>query len=133
MHSILVAAVAVAVILSCAKDTEANNASRIIGGVQAPQGSYPTYVMLLENGRQSCGGTLISGNLVLTAAHCLKDSKTKDLTVARGNIKYDVKADRLMRHLLRRNELFIQNIRRRMATILASWCFRRSSLLHLSS
>lgn len=67
---------------------------RIIGGVMAPKKSFGEYVMILdEKKRESCGGTLIQKNLVLTAAHCLKGQSTKKMFLAKGNIKYDWKKD----------------------------------------
>ena len=44
---------------------------RIVGGTQAPAGSYPWQVaMLTSGGSQYCGGTLVGPRQVLTAEHC---------------------------------------------------------------
>ena len=73
---------------------EATRSARIIGGVQAPKNSFGEYVMILdEEKRQACGATLIQENLVLTAAHCLKDETPRNMFLAKGNIKYDWKKD----------------------------------------
>ncbi|WP_440056621.1 trypsin-like serine protease (plasmid) [Pseudoalteromonas sp. T1lg65] len=56
----------------------------IVGGVETPAYSRPYQVALLMNGRQGCGGTLISPNWVLTAAHCLDSASTSSLTVRVG-------------------------------------------------
>jgi trypsin len=69
---------------------------RIIGGTEASLNKeqkdvYSSYV-LVSKGDEICGGTLIAKNLVLTAAHCLFDSRDADkqlvdpstLTVAKG-------------------------------------------------
>jgi len=48
------------------------SASKIIGGVEAIEDSYP-YVVSLKatfNGKHFCGGSLIARDVVLTAAHC---------------------------------------------------------------
>ena len=68
--------------------------SRIVGGVEAPKGSYGEYVMILnDKKRESCGATLIQDNLVLTAAHCLDGKEPKGIYLAKGNIKYDWKKE----------------------------------------
>ena len=52
--------------------------SRIVGGELVRPGTYPWFTMLLyiENGEenfQSCGGSLVSPEWVLTANHCIDD------------------------------------------------------------
>ena len=56
----------------------------IVGGVETTPNSRPYQVALLMNGRQGCGGTLISPSWVLTAAHCLDSASTSSLTVQVG-------------------------------------------------
>jgi secreted trypsin-like serine protease len=56
---------------------------RIVGGLPAPVGAYPWLVSIGKAGiPQSighfCGGTLISANWVVTAAHCLEDVRSAD-------------------------------------------------------
>lgn len=45
--------------------------AKIINGTDAQHGNYPWMVSLLYNNRHHCGGSLISANVVLTAAHCV--------------------------------------------------------------
>ncbi|XP_042347963.1 chymotrypsin-C-like [Plectropomus leopardus] len=60
--------------------------SRVVGGVDAKPHSWPWQISLQYNRqgewRHTCGGTLISNQWVLTAAHCI--SKGKEYRVAMG-------------------------------------------------
>lgn len=58
--------------------------TKIVGGSESTPYSRPYQVALLMNGRQGCGGTLISSQWVLTAAHCLDSASTSNLTVKIG-------------------------------------------------
>jgi secreted trypsin-like serine protease len=44
---------------------------RVIGGEDAIRGSWPWQILLMYNGRPSCGGSLVRKNWVVTAAHCI--------------------------------------------------------------
>ncbi|KAI9553937.1 hypothetical protein GHT06_019208 [Daphnia sinensis] len=44
---------------------------RIVGGNNAIKNSWPSIVAVKMNGRFMCGGSLISSNKILTAAHCV--------------------------------------------------------------
>ncbi|XP_006720026.2 coagulation factor VII isoform X4 [Homo sapiens] len=58
---------------------EKRNASkpqgRIVGGKVCPKGECPWQVLLLVNGAQLCGGTLINTIWVVSAAHCFDKIK----------------------------------------------------------
>ncbi|KAM7347493.1 transmembrane protease serine 9-like [Cochliomyia hominivorax] len=46
---------------------------RIVGGVDAIEGQFPYQISLRLNGSHICGGSIISRNYILTAAHCVGD------------------------------------------------------------
>ncbi|KAL2806569.1 ovochymase-2 isoform 2 precursor, partial [Daubentonia madagascariensis] len=48
-----------------------NTFSRILGGSQVEKGSYPWQVSLKQRQKHVCGGTIISPQWVITAAHCV--------------------------------------------------------------
>ena len=56
----------------------------VVGGTETQPYSRPYQVAMLYNGRQICGGTLISNQWVLTAAHCLDNASTSGLSIRVG-------------------------------------------------
>ncbi|XP_046722636.1 transmembrane protease serine 9-like [Silurus meridionalis] len=65
----------------CGKPSSNN---RIVGGVNALNTSWPWQVSFQENNNHFCGGTLITQNWVLSAAHCLIRRNASDITVYLG-------------------------------------------------
>ena len=54
--------------------------------IQAPNNRYPYTVPIFYNGQFTCGGTLITKDTVLTAAHCLEGKdNTNDITIRIGS------------------------------------------------
>ncbi|XP_065371904.1 chymotrypsin-2-like [Calliphora vicina] len=70
--------------------TQNNNTERIVGGRDIPKGQFVPYQVSLQYYTQSnnykhyCGGSIISKNLVLTAAHCCKGLKVHRMFVKAG-------------------------------------------------
>merc|ERR1711872_160630 len=63
---------------------KANTVQRIVGGTETKKNEYPWQVLLKKDGRFSCGGSLISNQAVLTAAHCLTTSTARRYKVQLG-------------------------------------------------
>ncbi|CAL8093666.1 unnamed protein product [Orchesella dallaii] len=59
---------------------------KVVGGRQAQIGEFPYTVALLSNNKQFCGGSLISEDWVLTAAHCITSFRSfSGVTVSVGD------------------------------------------------
>jgi len=60
---------------------------RIVGGEEAVPHSYPWMAALFVDGKWFCGGTLISDEWVLTAAHCAKDASEMTVMLGAHNVR----------------------------------------------
>ena len=64
---------------------------RIVGGVEARVGEFPWQAAVLFGGPrfdQGCGGTLVSNQHVVTAAHCVYDQTPESIMVALGETTF---------------------------------------------
>jgi len=60
---------------------------RIVGGAEATPHSYPWMAALFIDDAWFCGGTLISDEWVLTAAHCTTDAHTARVLLGAHNVR----------------------------------------------
>lgn len=58
---------------------------RIVGGEDAKIEDFPHQILLEYNGVHRCGGSIISKNLILTAAHCVNEVESEKLTIRAGS------------------------------------------------
>jgi len=63
------------------------NTGRIVGGDEAVPHSWPHQVALFIDGMYFCGGSLISTEWVLTAAHCMDGAGFVDVVMGAHNIR----------------------------------------------
>ncbi|KAM7087357.1 ovochymase-2 [Molossus nigricans] len=65
--------------------------SRIVGGSQVVKGSYPWQVSLKRRQKHICGGTIISPQWVITAAHCVANrniASTLNVTAGKHDLSH---------------------------------------------
>lgn len=80
----------VALILAGMGSASASASTRIVGGNESTEGTWPWIVSLQKSSASNayeghfCGGSLIAANWVLTAAHCIADSRAEDIAVRIG-------------------------------------------------
>ncbi|XP_028895431.1 trypsin alpha [Zeugodacus cucurbitae] len=61
---------------------------RIVGGVPTTISSFPWQISLQRSGSHSCGGSVYSENIVVTAAHCLSSMPALSILRVRAGSSY---------------------------------------------
>ncbi|XP_036389010.1 elastase 2 like [Megalops cyprinoides] len=91
MMKFVVLAVLVVGAYGCGLPTFPPVVTRVVGGVDVRPHSWPWQISLQytkDNAwYHTCGGTLISSNWVLTAAHCISSSRTYRVALGKHNLK----------------------------------------------
>ncbi|XP_075168803.1 trypsin alpha-4-like [Haematobia irritans] len=63
---------------------------RIVGGTATTIGAFPWQISLQRSGSHSCGGSVYSANIIITAAHCLQGGvSTSVLKVRAGSTTWN--------------------------------------------
>lgn len=75
----------VVVLLGSVGQSLSQPAERIVNGQQIDIQKAPWQIALLDNFKILCGGSILSNQIILTAAHCLKGRDPKNLTVRAGS------------------------------------------------
>ncbi|CAH1991687.1 unnamed protein product [Acanthoscelides obtectus] len=93
-----------AVLVAECKDLKKSAEARIINGEEVDVKNYPYMVKLFQGRTFNCGGTLITQRTVLTAGHCLYDSRTslplEDLEVHLEATREVIQPSKLIPHEL---------------------------------
>ncbi|XP_039954818.1 trypsin alpha-like [Bactrocera neohumeralis] len=61
---------------------------RIVGGAATTISSFPWQISLQRSGSHSCGGSVYSENIIVTAAHCLSDNPSLTTLRVRAGSSY---------------------------------------------
>ena len=71
----------------CGSQKNFQNFKKIVGGTDSKPGKHPWIINIYVKQIQACGGSLISSNWILTAAHCLWGVKIKDIIIIAGDFQ----------------------------------------------
>merc|ERR1712038_2088526 len=72
---------------ACGIEGPARKEGRIVGGVEATEHAWPWQVALFIDDAWFCGGSIISENYVLTAAHCADGASYFDVMAGAHNVR----------------------------------------------
>lgn len=76
-------------VIASAATAAATTAKRslVVGGTEATPYSYPFIASLAAAGKHRCGATLISPDVILTAAHCIEGSTSTSTSTGGGEVQ----------------------------------------------
>ena len=72
---------------ACGIEGPAGKEGRIVGGVEAAEHAWPWQVALFIDDAWFCGGSIISENYILTAAHCVDGASYFDVMAGAHNVR----------------------------------------------
>lgn len=67
---------------------------RILGGGPVNIEQYPYQISLMIGGNHSCGGSIISKDFIVTAAHCTNASQASDMKIRAGATNWQLRGQR---------------------------------------
>merc|ERR1719474_2565473 len=80
---------------ACGIEGPARKEGRIVGGVEATEHAWPWQVALFIDDAWFCGGSIISENYVLTAAHCADGASYFDVMAGAHNVRESSEPNRV--------------------------------------
>ncbi|XP_017860324.1 PREDICTED: transmembrane protease serine 9 [Drosophila arizonae] len=83
---------------------------RIVGGNNASPHEFPWMAVLFKSGKQFCGGSLITNNHILTAAHCVARMTSWDVAALTAHLgDYNIRTDFEVQHVSRRIKRLVRH------------------------
>ncbi|XP_046866584.1 transmembrane protease serine 9 [Drosophila willistoni] len=83
---------------------------RIVGGTNASPYEFPWIAVLFKSGKQFCGGSLITNNHILTAAHCVARMTSWDVAALTAHLgDYNIRTDFEVQHVARRIKRLVRH------------------------
>ncbi|XP_065357948.1 serine proteinase stubble [Calliphora vicina] len=92
------------------KSAENPDQERIVGGTNASPHEFPWITVLFKSGKQFCGGSLITNNHILTAAHCVARMTSWDVAALTAHLgDYNIRTDFEVKHITRRIKRLVRH------------------------
>ncbi|XP_067621340.1 proclotting enzyme isoform X2 [Eurosta solidaginis] len=92
------------------KNPAAPDQERIVGGTNASPNEFPWIAVLFKSGKQFCGGSVITKNHILTAAHCVSRMTSWDVAAMTAHLgDYDIRTNYEVQHVTRRIKRLVRH------------------------